>query len=163
VWHPELVALRADLGRPRHPAQIIISGNGTFDVENALSCNLPEVPAIIVTGDGGSTVLEEAAARRPWLSVVVARNDDLRGVMRTLFAEHGIRRISAVGGRRTATSLIDAGLVQDLCLTTSQKPGGEPNTPYYIGTPPPVLDPIVIKRGTDPAHPILFEHSRLNP
>jgi hypothetical protein len=29
--------------------------------------------------------------------------------------EHGINRISAIGGRRTASSLIDAGVVEDLC------------------------------------------------
>ena len=28
VWHPELVALRRELGLPRHPAQIVVTGKG---------------------------------------------------------------------------------------------------------------------------------------
>ena len=71
--------------------------------------------------------------------------------------DHGIGRISAVGGRTTATSLVDAGLVQDLYLTTSPIEGGEPDTPWYVGTRPAQLDPIVKKR-EDAAAPILFDH-----
>src|SRR5213592_1501668 len=29
VWHPELVALRAGLGLPRHPAQVLMSADGS--------------------------------------------------------------------------------------------------------------------------------------
>lgn len=58
----------------------------------------------------------------------------------------------------TATRLIDAGIVQDVCLTTSAHEGGEPHTPFYRGECPPALDLIVRKVGTDPVHPIVFEH-----
>src|SRR5688572_20800865 len=27
VWHPQLVALRRDLGKPRHPAQVVVTGS----------------------------------------------------------------------------------------------------------------------------------------
>src|SRR6185295_4227205 len=50
VWHPEIVALRAALGLPRHPVQIVISGTGAFPIGRALICNVPEVRAIILTG-----------------------------------------------------------------------------------------------------------------
>ena len=69
----------------------------------------------------------------------------------------GIRRISAIGGRTTASALIDEGLVQDLTLTTSARPGGEPDTPFYVGKTRPSLLPVVRKRGTDPQYPILVE------
>jgi hypothetical protein len=36
VWHPELVALRRELGLPRHPAQIVISARGEIDVDDGL-------------------------------------------------------------------------------------------------------------------------------
>jgi hypothetical protein len=52
---------------------------------------------------------------------------------------------------------MDAGLIQDLCLTTSAIDGGRPNTPFYAGERPPRLELIVRKRGTgEPA--ITFEH-----
>jgi hypothetical protein len=62
-----------------------------------------------------------------------------------------------VGGRTVATSLIDAGLIQDLCLTTSALSGGQPNTPFYAGHRLPTLEVIVRKQGTGPAS-ITFEH-----
>jgi len=71
--------------------------------------------------------------------------------------DHGIGRISAVGGRMTATSLVDAGLVQDIYLTTSPIAGGEPNTPWYVGERQLRLETIVKKREAAEA-PIVVEH-----
>jgi hypothetical protein len=78
--------------------------------------------------------------------VIPIEPDGLRASLARLRAQHGIRRISAIGGRRTATSLVDAGLVQDLCLTTSTIEGGEPGTPWYAGPRPPSMKVIVSKR-----------------
>ena len=54
------------------------------------------------------------------------------------------------------TELIDAGLVQDWYLTTSPKPGGEPNTPLY----PRPLDRrlILSKHGTGSESGVMFQH-----
>lgn len=86
----------------------------------------------------------------------------LSGVNRDVFArlrkEHGIRRISCIGGRKAATSLVDAGVVQDIYLTTTAIGGGEPHTPWYEGTSPPALSTIVRKREDSVVNPILFEH-----
>jgi hypothetical protein len=41
VWHPELVALRASLGLPRHPMQIVATLHG-IDLEHDLMFNVPE-------------------------------------------------------------------------------------------------------------------------
>jgi dihydrofolate reductase len=63
-----------------------------------------------------------------------------------------------VGGRTIATALIDAGLVQDVYLTTSPREGGEPNTPMY---PKPInADVIVRKHGTGRETGVVFEHLR---
>lgn len=70
----------------------------------------------------------------------------------------GIRRISCIGGRKTATSLVDAGLVQDIYLTTTAIDAGEPNTPWYVGKRPPTLSTIVRKRENAAINPILFQH-----
>lgn len=163
VWHPELVALRAALGLPRHPVQVVVSGNARFDVERSMTCNVPEVRAIVVTSANAAPGFADALARRPWLSLVVMTDGNLRGTLARIRQEHGIHRISAIGGRTTATTLVDAGLAQDLYLTTTATIGGQPNTPPYAGTMPPRLDRIIAKRGTDPDHPILFEHYEIMP
>jgi dihydrofolate reductase len=122
VHHPELVALRRELGLPDHPIQLVLSRNAH-----------PDRSSIIVAG-----ATRELFAR--------------------LRRDHGIRRISCIGGRRTATSLVDAGLVQDIYLTTSAIEGGEPDTPWYVGDRPPKLETIVSKRECAADSPILFEH-----
>jgi riboflavin biosynthesis pyrimidine reductase len=69
-----------------------------------------------------------------------------------------VERIAAVGGRALATSLVDAGLVQDLCLTTSAIDAGEPGTPWYTGPVAPELRLIVSKREDVAEAPIRVEH-----
>lgn len=162
VWHPELVALRAALGQPRHPAQIVVTGKGCLDVERSLLFNVPDVPVYVISTPGGCEALERAVSTRPSMELVPMRNGDLREPLEYLRRERGISRISAIGGRTTASSLIDAGLVQDICLTTTARAGGEPDTPLYVGKrQPPRTRLIVRKRGQDPAYPILFEHLRV--
>ena len=123
VHHPQLVALRRELGLPRHPLQIVLSRQGRS---------------------------------RSSTRMLVSGVD--RSVFARLRREQGIRRISCIGGPKTATALIDAGLVQDIYLTTSAVDGGEPNTPWYAGTKAPSLSTIVRKREDSALNPILFEH-----
>lgn len=158
VWHPELVALRASLGLPRHPAQVVVTGRACIDVRTALVFNVPEVPTYVVGSRYACETLAEGLRSRPWVTVVPIQGDDLRRPLARLRSEHGIMRISAVGGRTTATALVDAGLVQDVYLTTSDRTGGKPGTPFYAGRKPPALRLVVRKRGTDRAAPIVFEH-----
>jgi riboflavin biosynthesis pyrimidine reductase len=158
VWHPELVSLRQELGLSRHPAQIIISGRGSINPETSRVFNVADVPVYVVAGRSRSRALERAIADRPWVQLVAMNGDDLRGPLEYLNRAHGIRRISAVGGRKTASALLDQGLVQDMCLTTTARRAGQPNTPFYVGSRPPRTMPIVRKQGSDLQCPIVFEH-----
>ena len=132
VWHPELVLLRQALGRPRHPVQIVATRRGV-PIDRELLYNIPALRVILLTAPGGMAVLRKALAERPWITPIVLDSgyrlidafEQLRGM--------GVQRISAVGGRNLAAELIDAGLVQDLYLTTSPVAGGEPGTPMYLG------------------------------
>jgi riboflavin biosynthesis pyrimidine reductase len=90
--------------------------------------------------------------------VVRIEGTALRPALEALRAEFGIERISAVGGRTTASTLLDEDAVQDVCLTTTERSNGEPGTPFYVGSHSPALRPLVSKRGTDPEAPFLFEH-----
>jgi riboflavin biosynthesis pyrimidine reductase len=157
VWHPELVALRRELGLPRHPAQVVVSRRGRINLDESVLFNVPEVPVFLMIDTAGLRGNERALAARPWITVVPMANNDLADALRRLRREHGLTRISVVGGRTVATSLVDAHLIQDLCLTTSARDGGQPNTPFYAGDRAPTLGLIVQKRGTGAAA-ITFEH-----
>ena len=159
VWHPELVTLRTSLGLPRHPAQVLLTSSGRVAVEDWLVCNVPTVPVFILTSADGYDRLREAVARRPWMTLVVGAT--LTEQLQILRAQHRITRISCVGGRTTATSLIDEGLVRELYLTTTEKSAGEAGTPFYTGPQLPAMERVVRKRGDAPEFPIVFEHFRL--
>jgi len=162
VWHPEILALRREFGLPRHPAQAVLSREGHVNLEDALLFNVPEVPVFLITHETSLPRLQQALAVRPWITVVPLVGDDLVDAFRRLRRDHGIERISVVGGRTAATALTAAGLTQDLCLTTTAFDGGRPQTPFYTGAHPPALDVIVRKQGTGES-PITFEHfSMLN-
>jgi riboflavin biosynthesis pyrimidine reductase len=110
VWHPELTALRASLGLRRHPAQIVVSKRGSFDVD-ALLFSVPEVPVFLIAGDECIARRESALRARPWVRLIPTNGDDLRPAFERLRSEEGIQRVSAIGGRFTATQLVDADLV----------------------------------------------------
>ena len=161
IWRPEIVALRAQLGLPRHPAQVVVTGLGSIDVENSRVFNVPDVPAYVLATPPARERLGFALRDRPWVSVVPIMGDVLRPGLELLRSEFGVTRVTAVGGRMTASALIDEDLVQDVCLTTTERSGGRPGTPFYVGRKPLALAPIVAKRSTDPAAPFLFEHLML--
>ena len=144
ITHPELAALRRDLGLPQHPIQMVISNDGNVDLSSR-TLSTPDARAYLLAGAEVRAQAVWRGSRRPWITMMPIASD-LPGVFRRLQKDHGIGRISAIGGRITATKLIDAGLVQDIYLTTSRIDGGESNTPWYVGTHPPRVETIVRKR-----------------
>ena len=155
IWREEMRQLREALGKPRHPTQIVATLRGlAFD--ETLLYNLPDVRVIVVTVPGCANLMRADLAARSWITpIVMAHKDDLRSAFREL-RRLGIERVSVVGGRTVATALIDAGLVQDVYLTTAPREGGQPNTPMY---PKPLdADVVVRKRGTGEEMSVVFEH-----
>lgn len=130
VWHPQLVELRASLGLPRHPTQIVATMRGV-DIEDALPFNVSEVDAIVLTVPDGMRRMERALRDRPWVRpVVMDAPADLRHAFAVLRSMR-VNRISCVGGRTLAAQLLDADLVDDVYLTTAPQAGGEPGTPLF--------------------------------
>jgi len=162
IWRPELVRLRTALGLERYPAQVVATRSGNLDIESALLFNVPELRVFILTDDAGATAVAPHTRQRPWIRVLSGgRHSDVIAGLRALRANHGIARVSCIGGRTLTTQLIDAGVVQDLYLTTSPKPGGEPNTPFYTGAQPLGTTLVVSKAGRDEEAGVRFEHLRL--
>jgi riboflavin biosynthesis pyrimidine reductase len=156
VWHPALAALRGALGKPRHPFQIVMTARGELPIEEGLLFNVSEIPVIILSSGRPAARLAEQCRSRPWITVIgTSEPSDLRRGAERLRIEHGIQRISAIGGRSAATALIDAGLVSDLYLTTSAIRAGVPDTPLYTGTRPPLRELVVRKESPDG---VVFEH-----
>ena len=155
VWHPELVHLRAALGLPRHPIQIVASLSG-MNLDESLLFNLPGVPVILLTVDAAAQKMAAALRARPWLRVIrMSTPADLHGAFGELRGAD-ITRISCVGGRTLARALLDAGLVDGIYLTTGAVPGGEPQTPlHHRRWRGPAL---VRKLGTGVDSGVVFEH-----
>jgi riboflavin biosynthesis pyrimidine reductase len=158
VWHPQLVALRTAVGLPRHPAQIVVSKRGRLDLR-ALLFNVPEVPVILLAGDECIACHGAALRVRPWIRHIRLGGDDLQVALQELRYEHGIRRISAIGGRYTATQLVDQKVAQDIYLTTTAHTGGTPGTPWYAGARLPRLTVITEKEWVERGSRVLFQHA----
>ena len=155
IWHPQLVALRAALGLPRHPVQIVASIRGV-PLDRLLLFNVPAIRAVLVTVADTAARMREALIARPWVTALVMDTPDhLPQALRGL-AAMGVRRISCIGGRTLAGRLLEARLVEDVYLTTGVRDGGKPGTPPF--------DPrwrgrvAVRKRGTGADAGVVFEH-----
>lgn len=157
VWHPELVRLRAALGHPRHPAQVVITDRAEIPIERGLMFQVPELRVLVITKSSAVAPLRQRLCERRWVEIVDAGEPvSMTRAMREL-AARGINVISGVGGRRTATALLRERLVSEVYLTTSAIEAGEPNTPFYEGEPP-ALTQIVEKAGQGPEAGVRFEH-----
>src|SRR6266550_8906211 len=160
VWHPELVTLRLALGKPRHPAQVVVVSRSSLHVETALMFEEPALPVYLVTTSDAAASLRLQVATRPWISVIDGGQPlSMRAALRELKAR-GIRTVSAVGGRRTATALLEERLVQDIYLTTSSKSAGEPDTPLL--EKPLAAPAVVVKEGTGTEEGVRFVHYALS-
>ena len=162
VWHPELVALRLSRGRPRHPAQVVVTESGNLRFDDGLMFNEPALRVFVITSSRSVATIRERLARKPWVEVIDAGEPVCFERAFRHLRNRGIEVISCVGGRQTATALLNEQLVSDIYLTTSARDGGEQNTPYYQG-PPLSLDRVVLKEGKDEERGVRFEHLRMNP
>ena len=157
VWHPELVALRLARGRGRHPAQVIVTDRGDLRFDDGLMFQEPDLRVFVITRPAVAGPMRARVQTKPWIEVIDAGEPvSLTRAMRTL-GQRGIGVISAVGGRRTATALLQEGLVSDVYLTTSAIEAGEPNTPFYTGAPP-AMTRVLEKAGQEAERGVTFEH-----
>jgi riboflavin biosynthesis pyrimidine reductase len=172
VWHPELVALRRALGRPRHPAQIVVTDRGDLRFDDGLMFQEPDLPIYVITRSSDLPIyvitrssaagaLRARVAERPWVHIVDAGEPvSFTRAFRHL-RQQGIQVVSCVGGRRTATALLLERLVSDIYLTTSAIDAGEPGTPYYEGPRLP-LTRLILKEGRAAEEGVRFEHLLVN-
>ncbi|PYR67292.1 MAG: hypothetical protein DMF88_13230 [Acidobacteria bacterium] len=159
VWHPQLITLRLDLGKPRHPAQVVVVSRSSLHFETALMFQEPELLVYLVTTSDAAASLRLQVATRPWISVIDGGQPlSMRTALRQL-KSHGIETMSAIGGRTTARAMLREGVIRDLYLTTSPKSAGEPDTPLL--EEPLDAPAVVVKEGTGPEEGVRFVHYNL--
>lgn len=157
VWHPQLVALRHERGVDRHPAQVVVTAVGNLPFDDGLMFLEPSLRVFLIAPTPTASRLRGRLRDRAWIEVIDAGDPlSLTHALRQLRAA-GIRVLSAVGGARTATTLLKERLVSDLYLTTSPIEAGEPNTPFCRG-PVPRLHRVLEKAGTSSETGVRFEH-----
>jgi riboflavin biosynthesis pyrimidine reductase len=160
VWHPELVALRGACGKARHPVQVVLTNTGDLPIEHGLMFTTPALPVIVIASSNAIGGLRLRLGDRPWVDVIDGGQPvSMTAAMGQLY-DRGLGVISAIGGPRTAASLIREGLVRDLYLTTSPIPGGEADTPFYRGDPL-RLERMLEKTGRGRETGVRFEHFRI--
>jgi riboflavin biosynthesis pyrimidine reductase len=155
VWRSDLVELRFSRGLPRHPAQVVLSIDGSPCPDDVLLFNVPDVPVFVVTSRAGRDRLSPALESRPWVHAIVASSLPEQF---TELRSRGLLRFCSVGGRRSASELVDAGLVQDVYLTTTQSSAGEAGTPWYVGKRRLSLEPVLEKQWDGSDGVVRFEH-----
>jgi riboflavin biosynthesis pyrimidine reductase len=102
-----------------------------------------------------------ALSERPWVRVIDMESpSDLAAAFRKLPSLH-INRLSCIGGRTLANELLDLDLVDDVYLTTSPRPGGQPGTPLTIDRQAAVT--LVRKHGTGDETGVTFEQLHFEP
>jgi riboflavin biosynthesis pyrimidine reductase len=110
-----------------------------------------------VTSESGAASYADRLRERPWVQVLTTGASlDMRRALDALARDHDVRVISCIGGRATAGPLLEAGLVQDLYLTTSPLTGGTPDTPLPVDLTG--RRPVLRKGGRGIDSGVLFEH-----
>ena len=157
VWHPQLVALRLARGKPRHPAQVVVTVAGSLRFDEGLMFQEPSLRVFVITRSGAVKTIQDRLAGKPWIEVIDAGEPVSFACAMQQLGRRGIEVLSCVGGPRTAKALLDEQLVRDIYLTTSGIDAGTPGTPYHGGQPPRV-DRAVLKEGQGIEAGVRFEH-----
>ena len=137
--------------------QVLVTNSCDVPFERCLLLQEPSLQVIVVTR---ASLVRTARARLreyPWVEVIGAGEPlDLRAAL-TQLRDRGMAVVSAVGGRRLATSLLDAGLVTDLYVTVREPASAASALSFYNG-PPLVRRRLLTKAGRGSEGGIRFEH-----
>lgn len=118
-------ALRARLGRPQPPLNVIVTGRGEIDPGRRLFQS-DEVPVLVVTTDSGSTRLRELGLP-PSVQVAVSAGPDrlsARSIIDTFGRTQPSDIILVEGGPHLLGDFFAEGLLDELFLTLSPQVAG---------------------------------------
>ena len=123
---PAYAALRAALGKPEPPLNVIVTAHGTLDLALPVFAS-GSVPALIVTTPRGAERLA-AQTLPPGVRVAAGGNADRVSAPDVLAAIHGARPASTIilveGGPHLMADFFNAHLIDDLFLTLAPQVAG---------------------------------------
>jgi len=117
--------------RPKRAALAVVTASG--DLRGHRLDAPPTHPLLVLTTDRGARLVAETASSAQILVLDGDDQVDVRDVVATL-RRAGFARIVAEGGPTLAAQLLDASLVDELCLTVMPRLGG-PSLPLFTSSP----------------------------
>jgi len=128
-------AARARLGLAPVPPIAVVSRHASIDSASDLVSS-PLVPTIVFTCAAAPAARLEALAAAGADVVVTGDSDVNLSIALAELDKRGLRRVSCEGGPHLFGALIEAGLVDQLCLTVSPKLAGGDASRIAVGPPP---------------------------
>jgi riboflavin biosynthesis pyrimidine reductase len=118
---PALYGFRVGYGLPYHPRSVIYSLSGRLDPEHPVF-NTPGMDVIVVGTTVAEATLTARGARDKGVEFIVEpvlEPGGLRRAHERLFTERGVRYLACEGGETVLRTLHDAGLLDEVFLTTT--------------------------------------------
>jgi riboflavin biosynthesis pyrimidine reductase len=137
-----------------------VTSAGDLHFDEGLMFQERDLRSCLIAPSSAMPQLRMRAARVPWVELIDGGEPLSMCHALAQLESRGVHVVTAIGGRRTAQSLLDERTVADLYLTTSAISAGQPNTPFYSGPPLP-QQLIVEKHGTGVETGVRFEHLAL--
>ena len=135
MYDPELIAFRTRvLQKPRHPLQVVITGSGNIAVEKEYIFSLPEFKVLVFTTARGQAVLSAHRFDKENVRIVsMGERIDFRTIPEILQNEYAVERMLLIGGASVATQFIDAGVIDEMFITSANTLGHGNARTFYEG------------------------------
>lgn len=135
IYDPELIEFRTQvLNNFRHPIQVMISGSGNIATDKEFIFNIPDFKVLVFTTESGKTALAARRFENENVRIVsMGEEIDFPTMARILRCEYAVQRMLVVGGASVATQLIDAGLIDEMFITSANTLGCGNARTFYEG------------------------------
>jgi riboflavin-specific deaminase-like protein len=128
----ELRAERVQKGMAPYPTRVLLTNSGR--ISPGLKLFTKEFsPVVIFSTEQMPAEVCAALATKATLHLHPGKRVDLHEMLRTLRAEHGVRRLVCEGGAQIFRALLEAGLVDELNLTITPRIFGGKRAPTLSG------------------------------
>src|ERR1700730_5456615 len=136
MYDPELIAFRTRvLQKPRHPLQVVITGSGNIATEKEYIFNVPEFKVLVFTTTRGQAALTAHRFDNENVRIVsMGGRVEFRTIPEILRSEYAVERMLVIGGASVATQFIDAGVIDEMFITSANSLAGANVRTFYEGT-----------------------------
>jgi riboflavin biosynthesis pyrimidine reductase len=135
MYDPKLIAFRTQvLHKHRHPLQVVITGSGNIATEKEYIFSLPEFKVVVFTTARGQAELSTHRFDKENVRIVsMGERIDFRTIPEILQNEFAVERMLVIGGASVATQFIDAGVVDEMFITSANTLGHGDERTFYEG------------------------------